>query len=153
MRVVDKDALVQIKIPYPLPLSWGRTVQPYVPTAVNESEAERDASIHANEAQPCNRAPQQSSVLSTEWSAIRNDFLVIFLACSEKAWQGTASLVSVQVAKSLLPYIECASGLLRAMGARHVTCIAIGESSLLGKSFPPSKCMPRLKACTSCRVC
>ncbi len=32
MRVVDEDALYRIMVPQPLPLSWGRTVQPYDPS-------------------------------------------------------------------------------------------------------------------------
>ena len=29
--MVDKDALVHIKVPLPLPLAWGRSVAPYAP--------------------------------------------------------------------------------------------------------------------------
>ncbi|CAL5228471.1 g11612 [Coccomyxa viridis] len=32
VRVVDEDALYRIMVPQPLPLSWGRTVQPYDPS-------------------------------------------------------------------------------------------------------------------------
>ena len=31
VRVVEEDALYRIMVPHPLPLSWGRTVQPYDP--------------------------------------------------------------------------------------------------------------------------
>ena len=31
VRVVEEDALYRIMVPQPLPLSWGRTVQPYDP--------------------------------------------------------------------------------------------------------------------------
>ena len=31
MRVVDKGEILQIKVPCPLPLAWGRTVAPYAP--------------------------------------------------------------------------------------------------------------------------
>ena len=31
VRVVEEDALYRIMVPQPLPLSWGRTVQPYNP--------------------------------------------------------------------------------------------------------------------------
>ena len=31
VRVVEEGALYRIMVPQPLPLSWGRTVQPYDP--------------------------------------------------------------------------------------------------------------------------
>lgn len=31
VKMVDKDALVHIKVPLPLPLAWGRSVAPYAP--------------------------------------------------------------------------------------------------------------------------
>lgn len=73
MRIVDKDALVQIKIPFPLPLSWGRTVKPYEPASCVE---ERDGKPDAGGAEPCSRGIEQDSILAMDWSALRKDFQV-----------------------------------------------------------------------------
>lgn len=31
VKVADPDAIYRIQVPLPLPLSWGRSVRPYVP--------------------------------------------------------------------------------------------------------------------------
>lgn len=80
MRIVDKDALVQIKIPYPLPLSWGRTVKPYVPTSVGE--AQQDTRADTNGAEPCSREIEQDSILAMDWSALPKDFQASWLEIS-----------------------------------------------------------------------
>ncbi len=37
VKVVDRDEIVQLRVPNaPIPLSWGRTVQPYVPMEQRE---------------------------------------------------------------------------------------------------------------------
>lgn len=36
VKVIDKDALYHVKVPHPLPLSWGRTVKPYEPASVRQ---------------------------------------------------------------------------------------------------------------------
>ena len=77
VRIVDKDALVQVKVPYPLPLSWGRTVRPYEPPAPAQAEAERDESADGSTAMPCRRAIEEDSVLATDWTSIRRDFQVL----------------------------------------------------------------------------
>lgn len=89
VRAVDRDALVQIKVPHPLPLSWGRTVQPYVPPELRGSERpeEGDENIDGNGGpRPCPRALEQDSVLATDWSSLRQDYQVSalpgFLPCS-----------------------------------------------------------------------
>jgi hypothetical protein len=78
VRVVDRDALVQIKVPFPLPLSWGRTVKPYVPPELrgNEHAAEGDENVDGNGARPSGRAMEQDSVLTTDWSSLRTDYQV-----------------------------------------------------------------------------
>ena len=74
VRAIDKDALVQIKIPNPLPLSWGRTVQPYTPQAATASSLSEDHRY--TEATPCSRAIEEENLLATDWSKLRKDFLV-----------------------------------------------------------------------------
>ena len=45
VRVVDPDEIIQIRVPpTPLPLSWGRTVQPYIPV---ELQGKRDEAVPA----------------------------------------------------------------------------------------------------------
>ena len=36
VRVVDKGEILQIKVPFPLPLSWGRTVAPFAPHGIRK---------------------------------------------------------------------------------------------------------------------
>ena len=79
VRAADADALVQIKVPHPLPLSWGRTVKPYVPPELRGSEraTEGDENVDGNGGPPLRaRALEQDSVLTTDWSSLRQDYLV-----------------------------------------------------------------------------
>ena len=78
VRVVDKDALLQIKIPLPLPLSWGRTVQPYFPPELRRRHqvAERDENVDSNGARPACQYLEQDRVLATDWVSLRRDYQV-----------------------------------------------------------------------------
>ena len=75
---MDKDALLQIKIPLPLPLSWGRTVQPYVPPELRRCHqvAERDENVDSNGARPACQYLEQDRVLATDWATLRRDYQV-----------------------------------------------------------------------------
>ena len=75
---MDKEALLQIKIPLPLPLSWGRTVQPYVPPELRSRHqvAERDENVDSNGALPAYQYLEQDRVLATDWASLRRDYQV-----------------------------------------------------------------------------
>ena len=71
---MDKDALVQIRIPFPLPLSWGRTVKPYEPAT--SLGAQHDGRENASNAEPCSRGIEQENILAMDWSAVGKNFQV-----------------------------------------------------------------------------
>ncbi|KAL3145500.1 hypothetical protein ABBQ32_003324 [Trebouxia sp. C0010 RCD-2024] len=48
VKVIDKDALYHVKVPNPLPLSWGRTVKPYEPAADRQLPTATSAAAEAN---------------------------------------------------------------------------------------------------------
>lgn len=79
MRVLDRDAITHIKVPLPLPLSWGRTVQPYVPPQLLASSANA-APCDAKASQPAasSRHVDCSDLLAADWRAagIRRDYQV-----------------------------------------------------------------------------
>ena len=82
IRAPTKGALEQIKIPCPLPLSWGRTVRPYVPPELwpEDQEAGEDHIQEHNQnhgpGSPGSRAFQQESILAMEWSHMPKGFQV-----------------------------------------------------------------------------
>eukprot|EP00884_Botryococcus_braunii_P022634 jgi/Botrbrau1/9054/Bobra.0376s0028.1 len=47
------DSLCQIKVPYPLPVSWGRTVAPYIPAhKLNQGSGQADENVSGNGSRP-----------------------------------------------------------------------------------------------------
>ena len=110
VRVVDKDALVQIKIPFPLPLSWGRNVKPYEPAPC--LEAQRDGTEDTSDAEPCIRGIEQDSILAMDWSAVQKDFQVsrrklgfasISMSCRSSSMEAVPCISCFQARKGLYP--------------------------------------------------
>ena len=48
--MVDRGDILQIKIPSPLPLAWGRTVAPFVPVGISRVPRAPPADVAAEEA-------------------------------------------------------------------------------------------------------
>lgn len=87
VRVVDRGEIQQIKIPFPLPLAWGRTVIPYAPDGVRAApkptaaeDADAAAAESASESAPEGRLLEVESMQSTTMTPLlKQDFQVVLL--------------------------------------------------------------------------
>lgn len=79
VRVLDRGAVTHIKVPLPLPLSWGRTVQPYLPPQLLASSCNAAAAAAASAAAAPSRRVEVPDLLAADWRAAgtRRDYQVV----------------------------------------------------------------------------
>ncbi|KAK9840812.1 hypothetical protein WJX81_006676 [Elliptochloris bilobata] len=110
VKAVDKNALVHIKVPLPLPLSWGRTVAPYAPPSERVLSAPAaacgDENVDAN-ADPVARAAQTEAVgivaddvVKADWSSLKTRFQAVLV---NGGWEVDGGDAAARLAKVPLP--------------------------------------------------
>lgn len=87
VRVVDRGEFLQIKVPFPLPLAWGRTVIPYAPKGVKpplphtaETDAQ-DAAPSRDEPAPAGRLLQVDSLAGPRLTSLLKQDFQVWAAC------------------------------------------------------------------------
>ncbi|KAK9805733.1 hypothetical protein WJX73_003191 [Symbiochloris irregularis] len=85
IRVVDRGEILQIKVPFPLPLAWGRTVIPFAPKGVkppppHAAEADAQEADPSKEASPAGRLLQVDSLAGPKLtSLLKQDFQAVMI--------------------------------------------------------------------------
>lgn len=91
VKVLDKDALYHVKVPSPLPLSWGRTVKPYVPEAIRQqppaTAVESDAeNVDSSNGQHVGTSyMEENDVLEADFKTLKQPFQAVLI---NPGWTG-----------------------------------------------------------------
>lgn len=98
MRVVDPDAILQLRIPPPpLPLSWGRAVKPYKPRVVQQHATESLAAVTQVTQQPQATAASAAGLLDHPLPTSRNCDPASTSSSASNTLPGEVSSVEVSI--------------------------------------------------------
>lgn len=82
VQVPDNDALLQIRVPHPLPLAWGQTVSPYVPAELRSRNLPEHSVIESTVVDggrgsgDSNSCFEQENIYLMDWKLLKKPFQV-----------------------------------------------------------------------------